>query len=408
MTALARAIRSGHPPSLFAALVFFDVSFMLWVLIGALGLYIASDLGLSATEKGLVVAIPLLGGAGFRIVVGLLVDRAGPKTVGLASLALLVVPLAWGTRAESFGELTAIGLLLGVAGASFAVALPLVSRWYPPEHQGVALGIAGAGNSGTVVAVLLAPRLAEWVGWRGVFGVALLLLVATFAVFALCAREAPQARRAPGATRALLVEPDLWWFNAFYSVTFGGFVGLASFLSIFFHDQFGVDRLTAGSLTAVCVFAGSFFRPVGGWVSDRLGGGRLLQWLLCSATALFVLLSLLPPLVWSVGLLFGAMLCLGMANGALFQIVPQRVGGQIGLATGVIGAAGGLGGFLLPSMLGLLRDLTGGFRAGLLAYATVVVACWLALCLKRADWEPAAPAVEPGGGRVRMEVVFGG
>jgi NNP family nitrate/nitrite transporter-like MFS transporter len=160
-----RAFRSaGHLPSLSAALIHFDISFMVWVLLGALGAYVSSDLGLSPAQKGLMVAVPPLGGSAFRLIVGSLADRVGTKRTGLVTLALTLVPLTWGWLAGgTYGQVLGIGLLLGVAGASFAVALPLASRWYPPEHQGLALGIAGAGNSGTIIAALAAPRLAEHV-----------------------------------------------------------------------------------------------------------------------------------------------------------------------------------------------------------------------------------------------------
>src|SRR5690349_15934887 len=166
--------RSGHAPSLGAALIHFDVSFMCWVLLGALGAYIAEDLALSPFEKGVVVAVPLLSAAGMRLVLGLLGDRLGPKRVGLVSMGLVTLPLLWGwLAAGSLPQVIGVGLLLGVAGASFAVALPLASRWYPPRLQGLAMGIAGAGNSGTVIATLAAPRIAEHTGWHAVMGMAL-------------------------------------------------------------------------------------------------------------------------------------------------------------------------------------------------------------------------------------------
>ena len=162
--------RTGHAPSLVAALLHFDVSFMAWVLLGALGAYIGDDLGLSASAKGLMVAVPLLSAAFFRVLLGLLGDRYGPRRVGLLSMGVVVVALLAGwLGANSYGALLGVGVLLGVAGASFAIALPLASRHYPPKHQGLAMGIAGAGNSGTVLTTLAAPRIAEHgaVGLRG-------------------------------------------------------------------------------------------------------------------------------------------------------------------------------------------------------------------------------------------------
>jgi NNP family nitrate/nitrite transporter-like MFS transporter len=238
---MAKGFRhAGHAPSLAAALIHFDVSFLCWVLLGALGAYVASDLGLSPTQKGLMVAVPPLGGAGFRLLLGTLSDRVGLKRLGLTSLALTLVPLLWGaTLATSFVQVLGVGLLLGLAGASFAVALPLASRWYPPEHQGLALGIAGAGNSGTVIAALAAPRLAEHVGWHGTFALAMIPVALAWIAFAVLAKEPPRAAAGGGGgPLSLLREGDPRWLCAFYLVTFGGFVGLSGYLPIFFVDRF--------------------------------------------------------------------------------------------------------------------------------------------------------------------------
>jgi NNP family nitrate/nitrite transporter-like MFS transporter len=329
----------------------------------------------------------------------------------------LVVPLLWvWLGAETFPEVLALGLLLGVAGASFAVALPLASRWYPPESQGIAMGIAGAGNSGTVIAVLLAPRLAREVGWHDVFGLAILPVLLTLVAFMLLAREVPDLPKPVPVRTAfrILHEPDLWWFGLFYSITFGGFVGLASFLGIFFHDQYGVGRVMAGNLTALCVLAGSGFRPVGGYLSDRIGGLRLLPWLYGLVAIALGLVGSLPPLGAAVAILIGAMTVLGMGNGAVFQMVPQRFREDIGLVSGLIGAAGGIGGFLLPSLLGGFKDLTGSYGVGFFVFAGLAVSCGLILLRYRTRWqdtwtpEAVAAAVERQAGRVRMEVMYGG
>jgi NNP family nitrate/nitrite transporter-like MFS transporter len=414
MKRLIAGIRSGHPGSLLAAFLYFDVSFMVWVLLGALGVLIARDLNLSATQKGLMVAIPLLSGAVMRIVIGILTDRFGPKRVGLWSLLAVFISLLWGWwAAGTFSELLGLGVLLGVAGASFAVALPLASRWYPPEHQGLAMGIAGAGNSGTIIAVLAAPRLAQLdgVGWHGVFGLAMLPVLATLIAFWLLAREVPA--RLPQRTATVLGEPDLWWFCGFYSVTFGGFVGLASFLSIFFHDQYGANAVTAGTLTGLCVFAGSVIRPVGGFLADRIGGLRLLTILYGCIGALFGCIGTLPPLYLVVGLMFLGMLALGMGNGAIFQLVPQRFANQIGIVTGIVGAAGGVGGFILPSVLGILKDLSGSYGTGFLTFALLALGGLLVITTHQHRWalawaQPVSRFPEGHPNRVRMEVVFGG
>jgi NNP family nitrate/nitrite transporter-like MFS transporter len=381
--------RSGHKPTLLMSFLYFDMSFMVWVLIGVLGVYIAGDLGLTASQKGLMVALPILGGSLVRIPMGILVDRIGPKRTGIVGQLVVLLPLLWAwLGATSLSQVMALGLLLGVAGGSFAVALPLASRWYPPQHQGLAMGIAGAGNSGTVLTALFAPRLAEAVGWHGVFGFALIPVIATLALFAIFAKESP-SQPAPKPLRSyfdLWRERDTLWFSLFYGFTFGGFVGLASFLVILFHDQYGLSKIAAGNLTAICVFAGSFMRPIGGYLADRFGGIRMLSILFAAAASTLAAVGLLPPVGIAVALLFLSMSLLGMGNGSVFQLVPQRFRKEIGVATGVIGAAGGLGGFLLPSALGFLKDQVGTYGAGFWCLGAAGVACFALLRLLRAQW----------------------
>lgn len=364
--------KSGHPPTLFSAFLYFDVSFMVWVLLGVLGVAIAKDFGLTATQKGLLAAIPILGGALVRIPLGLAVDHIGPRRTGILAQVLVMIPLAgvwlFGARLDA---LLAFGLLLGIAGGSFAVAIPLASRWYPPEHQGTAVGIAGAGNSGTVLASLAAPRLAEAIGWRAVFGVALAPVAIALAAFLFLAKDSPTQPKPKklGEYFQVLGDPDTLWFSFFYSVTFGGFVGLASFLTIFFHDQYGLSRISAGNLTALCVFVGSFARPIGGFLADQLGGFRLLSVLFATTAVLLAGISALPSLAVASVLVVGTMLSLGMGNGAVFQLVPLRFPKEIGVLTGIVGAAGGVGGFFLAMILGCLKDQAGTYGAGFLCSA---------------------------------------
>jgi NNP family nitrate/nitrite transporter-like MFS transporter len=377
-------LRAGHTPTLVAALLYFDVSFMAWVLLGPLAPFLKTELGLTATEQGLVTAIPLLGGSLFRPLLGMLGERFGGKRTGMLGLILTIVTLMAGWQfAHTTLHFYVLGFFLGIAGASFAVALPLAGRWYPPEYQGLAMGIAGAGNSGTLLATLFAPRLAESFGWQATFGIAMVPMVLVLAIFALVARESPR-RHAP-ATLAdyagVLREADTLSLSVLYSLTFGGFVGFASFLTTFFNDAYHVSRVTAGDLTTVVVVAGSFLRPVGGWLSDRMGGYRVLVVLLAAAALCVGLVGTMPSMPFAVALLFVTMALLGMGNGAVFQLVPQRFPERIGLVTGVVGAAGGLGGFMLPSVLGALRDFTGSYAPGLFGCAAVF-SCGLVLLLE--------------------------
>ncbi|MBL8541362.1 MAG: NarK/NasA family nitrate transporter, partial [Betaproteobacteria bacterium] len=243
-------LKSGHTPTLIAAFLYFDLSFMVWVMLGPLGVQIAKDLALAPAQKGLMVATPVLAGALLRIVMGVLVDHLKPKMAGIIGQIIVMVALlvAWYFGIHSYAQVLALGLALGVAGAAFAVALPLASRWYPPEHQGTALGIAGAGNSGTALAALFAPGLAMTFGWNNVLGLAVIPLAFAFIVFLIFAKDSPECPPAKslGEYMHVLKDKDAWWFMFFYSVTFGGFVGLASSLTIYFNDQYGLTPVMAG------------------------------------------------------------------------------------------------------------------------------------------------------------------
>ncbi|GAB6255277.1 nitrate/nitrite transporter [Peribacillus sp. N1] len=382
--------KSGHAPSLLASFLYFDISFMIWVLLGALGVYITRDFGLSPAEKGLIVAIPILGGSFFRIVLGFLTDRIGPRKTAIGGMLVTMIPLFWGWLfGESLAELYIIGILLGVAGASFAAALPMASRWYPPHLQGLAMGIAGAGNSGTLFATLFGPLIAESLGWHNVMGLALIPLTIVFVIYILIAKDAPSQPPAKPLKEYFNVFKirDTWYFCILYSVTFGGFVGFTSFLSIFFVDEYGLTRIRAGEFVTLCVIAGSFFRPVGGYIADKIGGVKLLMFLFIGLTLCMFGISFLYSLTVVTILLFIGMLFLGMGNGAVFQLVPQRFSKEIGFITGIVGAAGGVGGFLVPNILGTLKQITGTYATGFLVFSAVGIAALLILGLAQLSWK---------------------
>ena len=367
---------SGHKPTVLASFLHFDLSFMIWVLLGALGVSISESLGLSAAQKGLMVAIPILSGSLMRIPLGLLSDRFGGRRVGIGMLLALFVPLLVGWQAgTSLGVLYGVGLMLGVAGASFAVVLPLASRWYPPERQGLVMGIAAAGNSGTVVANLVAPRVAAVVGWHNVLALTMIPLALVLVAFWALAKDSPMrvARQSLSSYLGVLRVRELWWFCLFYSVTFGGYVGLSSFMPLLLRDQYRLSAVNAGYLTALAALAGSALRPVGGWVADRLGGVRLLSVLLVGIGAMYLAASRLPSIATMFAVLVVAMVCLGLGNGAVFQLVPQCFRRQIGIATGVVGAVGGLGGFMLPTMLGQFKQRSGSFGTGFVVLGVVAL-----------------------------------
>jgi MFS transporter, NNP family, nitrate/nitrite transporter len=375
------AIRSGHWPSLVGAWLHFEISFVAWLLIAALGGPISEELRLSDTQKGLLVAIPLLGGALLRVVVGLCSDQYGTKRTGIAILIceLLAVSVGW-LAATSYACILATGLLLGAAGASFAVALPIASHAYPPMHQGLAMGVAAAGNSGTVVAMFFAPRLAEAFGWHGVFGLMTAPLVFTLLLFTILVQPDRRKRRQERRNR--------WWetflasasyaplcrVSMLYAVTFGGFVGFSSFLPILFHDQYGVSFVTAGSIAALCGLVGSLARPVGGYLSDYYGGSVILRVVCLVSAFCMALVGTLPAISLTIAYAVLGIGAMGLGNGAVFQVVSVKFPKEMGMASGIVGAAGGLGGFLLPFGLGFLKDLTGTFQTGLWLYALGAIA----------------------------------
>lgn len=383
--------KAGHTPTLLAAFFYFDLSFMVWVLLGPLAVQISKDLALTPAQKGLMVATPLLAGALLRIVMGVLVDHLKPKKAGAIGQVIVIAALTWAWLGQinSYETMIVLGILLGVAGAAFAVALPLASRWYPPEHQGTALGIAGAGNSGTAFAALFAPSLAMAFGWQNVFGWCLIPLGVALVVYLVFAKDAPSSPPPKSLVEYLhvLKDKDAWWFMFFYGVTFGGFSGLASSLSIYFNSQYGLAPVTAGYFTAACVFAGSLVRPVGGIVADRVGGIRTLSFMYVLAASLLFIASLGIHSVEMALLVFVlAMLALGTGNGAVFQLVPQRFRKEIGVMTGLVGMAGGVGGFYLASSLGYSKQITGSYQLGLTLFAALAAAALVGLMAVKTRW----------------------
>lgn len=387
--------KAGHPPTLLSAFLYFDVSFMVWVILGPLGPFIGEAYKLSPAQKGFLTAVPPLGGAFFRLILGWMVERIGGRKTGLIGMAVTLIPLtlAW-KFADSFEGFIAIGILLGVAGASFAAALPMASAWYPPEHQGLAMGIAGAGNSGTILATLFAPRLAQAFGWRNVFGMAMIPIALVWIAFYFLAKDAPGVRKVKtwADYASILKIADAGWFCFLYSLTFGGFVGLVSYLSIFFHDQYRLSKVQAGDFTTLVVFFGSFLRPVGGVMADRLGGHKMLVVLLSGVAICLGAVGTLPGSAWvTLGFLAVAMGMLGMGNGAVFQLLPQRFPDRVAIMTGIVGAAGGVGGFLLPSLLGSVKGATGSFGIGFALLSALMLGGVTVLFYLKSEWRRTWP-----------------
>ena len=384
-------LKAGHLPTLIACFLYFDLSFMVWVLLGPMAVLIAHDLNLNPGQKGLMVAVPVLAGALLRIVNGILVGQLQPRLTGIIMQLVVIVGLlsAWLIGVHNFQQVLLLGIVLGVAGASFAIALPMVSYWYPPEHQGMALGLAGAGNSGTVLAALFVPTLAVLVGWQDVLGLAALPLIMVFVLFLFTAKNSPQCppRKNLADYGRILKSRDAWLLMFFYGVSFGGFVGLSSFLPIYFHDKFGLSAVNAGYFTAACVFAGSFARPFGGALADRIGGTRSLSFVyLLVAGILFTIagggLSVIETLI----LFIIGMSVLGMGNGAVFQLVPQRFSSDVGLMTGLVGMTGGIGGFYLAASLGYAQQYTGSYAFGFSVFASMALVAFAGILSVRPRW----------------------
>jgi NNP family nitrate/nitrite transporter-like MFS transporter len=368
--------RQGSPSTVFASFLHFDLCFTIWVLLGALSVYITKDLKLNAFQQGVMVAIPTLSGAFFRLPFGLLSDRLGGRRVGIGMVLFLFIPLLLGWLLKvNFPAIIGIGLMLGVAGASFSVALPMASHWYTSERQGLVMGIAAAGNIGTVVSTFFGPRLAQTYGWHGVMGLVMIPLAVVLLAFVLMAKDSPTRPAGLPVSRylAAMKHGDIWWFCLFYSITFGGFVGLGTFLPLFFHNQYGLSATEAGTLTALAAFLGSTFRPLGGYIADKIGGVVSLSLLLALISILYAAISFLPVLGVMVVLVVSVVAILGLGNGAVFQLVPQRFQKEIGVATGLVGAFGGLGGFFLPTLLGSVKQVSGTYSWGLAILAGIAI-----------------------------------
>jgi MFS transporter, NNP family, nitrate/nitrite transporter len=381
--------KSGHLPTLIGAFLCFCVCSMCWLLLGGLGSHIAAELKLTSVQKGLLTAVPLLGGGLLRLPFGWLSDSIGAKRTGLLVLGLTAFPVVMGWLwAGSFASLLVVGFLLGIAGASFVVALPMASRWYPPQFQGLAMGLAGLGLTGTLLATFFCPRLAEQFGWHNVFGLALIPLAGVTVLFLLLTKDAPVAVRKQSLADffGVLRERDMILFSLFYGVTFGGFVGFASFLSILLGDQYGLTKVHAAEFAALGVMAGSLVRPLGGLLADRVGGIRMLNVLFGVIALLAMGVAQLPSLPVAVGLFVMAMACLGLGNGSVFQLMPHRYHTRVGVATGILGAAGSFGGFFLPTLLGWLRQVSGSYASGLAMLAGLAVVALVMLSVVQTEW----------------------
>ncbi|NRF70456.1 NarK/NasA family nitrate transporter [Aquincola sp. S2] len=389
MSAFKTFVRSGHWPTLFASFLYFDFCFAVWVLNGAMGPFISETFSLSPAQKGFMISVPILAGALMRFPLGVLAQYIGRKNAAMVEMALIVAALGFGyVFVDSYDSVLAMGVLLGIAGASFGVALSLGSGWYPPRYKGLAMGIAGAGNSGTVLAVLFAPPLAMKFGWQSVYGLAALTMLLPMLVMWFAAKEPPDREHQTLRQHvSCLFEKDGWAFSLIYIVTFGGFIGLASFLPTYFHDQFKVSKVEAGQLTMLATLMGSGVRVVGGYISDRIGGIHTLSGVLLLVAATLTLCGFAGGSLVLTTLLF--MLCfaaLGAGNGALFQLVPLRWPLTTAVAGSMIGEVGALGGGFLPNAMGLSKQYSGSYLGGFLAFTVLALLMLAMLRIVQIRW----------------------
>ncbi|MFW9617836.1 MFS transporter [Aquabacterium sp.] len=370
-------LKAGHPPTLLASFLYFDFTFAIWVLNGAMAPFISETFHLTPAQKGFMISVPILAGALMRFPLGVMAQYIGRKSAAMVEMALIILALLFGYFfVDTHDEVLAMGVLLGIAGGSFGIALSLGSGWFPAKYKGLAMGIAGAGNSGTVLAVLFAPPLATKFGWQAVYGLAAATMVLPMIVMAVIAKEPPDREHQTFREHvACLFEKDGWAFSLIYVITFGGFIGLANFLPTYFYDQFKVTKIEAGQLTMLATLMGSATRVVGGYVSDRWGGINALTGVLALVIVTLVVCGTMGQNLALTTLLF--MLCfaaLGAGNGALFQLVPLRWPLTTAVAGSMIGELGALGGGFIPNAMGLSKQHFGTYFYGFLAFAILGVA----------------------------------
>jgi NNP family nitrate/nitrite transporter-like MFS transporter len=395
--------QSGAYRALVLATLSFALCFSVWGLVAPLAPQFQELYRLSSTQISVVIATPVLLGALFRIPMGLLTDRFGGRVVFPILMLVVIVPVLFiGLLGGSFGGLLFWGFFLGLAGSSFAVGVPFVSKWFPPHMQGLALGVYGLGTIGTAVAAYTAPAIAAFYGWQWAFWVFVVPLIAMAVVFWVLGRDAPSTGPRPSLAAGVALfrrEAMPWVLSLFYFLTFGGFVAMGIYLPKLLVDLFGYTQTGAGLRAAGFVVLAVLARPVGGWLADRIGGASTLMISFLGLPVMALILSFEPGIVlFTVGALSSAVL-FGLGNGAVFKLVAEYYPTKTGAVTGVVGAAGGLGGFFPPLVLGVVRDATGSYSVGFVLLALFAVGCLLVnlLYVKRRT----AGAVAATEGRVR-------
>jgi NNP family nitrate/nitrite transporter-like MFS transporter len=358
--------------------VAFALCFSAWGLMAPLARRFEDDLDLTSTQTAVLIAIPVVLGSLLRIPVGALTDRYGGRVMFPAILLLSAPPALALGFAESYWALVAVGFALGVAGSSFAVGVPFVARWYGKEQQGFAVGVYGMGNIGTAVAAFSAPAVVDSLGRPALGFLAAAILVAGAALFWLRAADAPGERPPTRYREVLAAGWRLWRLALFYFVTFGGFVAMAVFLPKLLGDWFDLSLVDAGLRAAGFTLVATFARPAGGWLADRFGAYPVLVLAFAGIAVDAGILAAIAPEPRMVPVTLACLSLaafLGAGNGAVFKLVPAEFPENAGAATGIVGAAGGMGGFFPPLLMGVVNDAFGSYALGFIGLLVFTAGC---------------------------------
>jgi len=383
--------RANATRNLVLATLAFAVAFVGWSLIAPLAKRFQDDLDLTNTRTLMLTAVPVVLGSLLRIPVGALTDRLGGRVMFPIVLVVSAIPAVIFGFVEGYAALIVVGFFLGIAGSSFAVGVPFVAGWYPKERQGFALGVYGMGNIGTAVAAFSAPAIVDWLGREALGIVAAILLVATAVVFYSMAEDPP---RGPAVDYGAVLRSGwkLWRLALLYFVTFGGFVAMAVFLPKLLRDWFDISLTNAGLRAAGFTVVATFARPVGGFLSDRIGSATVLVVAFVGAgldAAWLAHISSDPTWLPVTIACLTLAAFLGLGNGAVFKAVPLDFPEATGAATGIVGAAGGIGGFFPPVVMGIVKDHFDTYALGFIGLLVFALVCLVvALTMRRAARMP--------------------
>ncbi|EUJ27968.1 Probable nitrate transporter narT [Listeria grayi] len=359
------------------------VCFMSWLCLAPLSNEINQIFHLTVVQKTVLLAMPVLLGSIMRIPLGIMSDRFGGKKIYIFLLLFLLIPLFLIPRVHSYELLLVAAFLLGMSGTSFAVGISYVSAWFPPEKQGLILGIAGMGNLGTAISALILPRMAEKWNFEGLFTFLIVLTIITILIVLFGCKEMPvDPTKTLRDSLVVVKEKSTWLLSLFYALTFGLFMSLSNLIPTFMNDLFKTDAVVAGMWTAVFAGLCTFARPVGGLLSDRFRPSQLLQIVFFGISIVaFAMMGALNSYAFFSVILVAVALVAGLGNGIVFKMVPTVSKGNTGAVTGIVGALGGLGGYFPPIILGVIKTYTGSFQIGILLLALFALFCWFVLYL---------------------------